>query len=196
MLEKQLLLRVDSEIAQWQTCICGFGPVAAAASTARLLQIEKPDTVVLAGIAGSLNENEFAVGSARQFQRFMLEGVGVGGGKNFSGSREIELPQWISDNDEKIYDEIDLSHGEDNASALLTVCAASGDALHAGQRKQRFPDAIAEDMESFAVVLACVMANTPLIVVRGCSNIAGDRNKSNWRFEAAASAVVKLLAEI
>ncbi len=40
---------------------------------------------------------------------------------------------------------------------------------------------MAEDMEAFAVALACQLHSIDLTVVRGISNLAGDRDKSRWQ---------------
>jgi len=43
------------------------------------------------------------------------------------------------------------------------------------------------------VAMACKLARIPLIVIRGISNIAGDRNKANWNVKAALKAAVELV---
>lgn len=195
--EQELLARAGVGFGDWRVLICGFGPIAAAASTARLLATEKPAQVVLAGIAGSLNEQEFPPGAARWFNHFIVEGVGVGhAGDYYLSPREMDLPQFVAENGKKIFDEIDLSSEAENRSTLLTACAASANEAHANMRRSQFPDAIAEDMEAFAVALACVQADVRLSVVRGCSNVTGDRNKANWRFQAAATAIARELNEL
>ena len=55
-------------------------------------------------------------------------------------------------------------------------------------RRERFPDAVAEDMEGFAVAVACTLAGVPLRVVRGISNLVGDRDPKHWRIPAALAA--------
>ena len=62
-----------------------------------------------------------------------------------------------------------------------------------------FPAAAAEDMEGFAVALACRLACVPCTIVRGISNTVGDRDTTRWQttaaLEAAAGIVRRLLAE-
>ena len=65
------------------------------------------------------------------------------------------------------------------------MCAASASASEVSVKKQLCPDAIAEDMEGFAVAAACLMNMVPWGIVRGISNHAGDRVKSNWQVAKA-----------
>jgi nucleoside phosphorylase len=82
-------------------------------------------------------------------------------------------------------------------SLLVTVAAASANFDQADQRRERYPNASAEDMEGFSVAAACHLANTPLTIIRGISNLAGERTKSQWRVEEAmrsvAAHVLKLM---
>ena len=79
-------------------------------------------------------------------------------------------------------------HDPARPALLLTTCAASDSAAHAASRRARFPDALAEDMEGFAVALACRLAGVPLSIVRGMSNVAGERDPERWRIPAALAA--------
>jgi futalosine hydrolase len=49
-------------------------------------------------------------------------------------------------------------------------------------------------MEAFSVALACRMAKVPLTVIRGISNMAGDRDKANWNVTGALEAAAELVA--
>jgi futalosine hydrolase len=63
-------------------------------------------------------------------------------------------------------------------------------------RKQAFPAAMAEDMEGFAVAFACRLRGVPVDVVRGISNVAGDRDKSRWEVAAAVESAGRLALQI
>jgi len=173
--------------------ICGFGPVAAAARTAQLLEKLKPGRVVLCGIAGSFDESKFPVGSATVFGEVAIDGVGAGQGENHLLPPALGFPQWPGSEDTQVAP-IELSlalfTGSDGASVergplLLTTCAASISESEARMRLERFPDAVAEDMEGFAVAMACALARIPLTIVRGFSNVVGDRDSRNWRIPSA-----------
>lgn len=80
-------------------------------------------------------------------------------------------------------------------NTLLTVCAAAGDRADAERRAELFPDATAEDMEGFGVAIACRLAGTPLAIVRGISNAAGNRDRAQWRVEQALRSASELVLE-
>ena len=50
-------------------------------------------------------------------------------------------------------------------------------------------------MEAFGVAMACQMQNVDIEVIRGFSNLAGDRNKANWQIDRALTAAVELLVQ-
>jgi nucleoside phosphorylase len=79
---------------------------------------------------------------------------------------------------------------------LLSVAAASASRYEAGQRARAYPDALAEEMEAFAVALAARLAGVPLTVIRGVSNVAGDRNATHWRIPDALAAVRAVLEQV
>ena len=75
---------------------------------------------------------------------------------------------------------------------LVSVAASSGNVEQAHQRLRRFPQAVAEDMEGFAVALACQLADVPLIVIRGISNTVGNRDIQTWQTTDALHAAATL----
>jgi futalosine hydrolase len=176
--------------------LCGFGPVAAGIRTAQLITKFQPKAVLLVGIAGSFRA-DLPVGSASCFSRIVCYGVGAGGGSRFKTAGELGWPQWLdSESGQSIGDLISVANEGDPHKSdrlLLTACAASESADDVVNRLHKFPEAVAEDMEAFSVAMACQMAEIPLTVVRGISNIAGDRNKSNWNINGALTAAAELV---
>ena len=186
--------------------LCGFGPVAAAARTAQLLGEHKPERVLLVGIAGRLDDR-LAVGNAYRFDRVACYGIGAGSGGEFVPAATLGWQQWPGDAGDasdqtgsQIGDVISCAAGGraggGRADLLLTVCAASASAEDVRLRRQVFPDAVAEDMEGFAVSLACQLRGVPVDIVRGISNAAGDRDKSHWQVTAALKAAGRLALAI
>lgn len=185
--------------------LCGFGPIAAAARTAELLTILRPSRVVLVGIAGTYEPDLLPIGRALAFDAVAVEGIGAGEGRDLVGPAALGFPQWPGGGGaEAIHDRIVLAAGRasgpgaspDPASLrdpartalLLSTCAASASAQQAALRRERFPEALAEDMEGFAVALACALAGVPCQIVRGISNVVGDRDPAHWRIPAALAA--------
>jgi futalosine hydrolase len=177
--------------------LCGFGPVAAASRAAQLVAELKPSRVFLVGIAGTFDPDGLAVGEAYEFGAVAIDGVGVGEGASLATPPALGFPQWpgsTASGVAPIFDRIPLAvpAGARHAGLLLTTCAASADAAQASVRRERFPDAAAEDMEGFAVATACAMAAVPVRIIRGISNVVGDRDASHWRIPSALAAARRL----
>jgi len=176
--------------------VCGFGPITSGICATRLINLHTPDSVVLVGIAGSLHP-DLRIGMASGFSSIGCYGIGAGSGSEFQTAAELGWNQWAdSDSLQTFDDTIQIRNTFEDAVAdapmLLTVCAASANAADVSDRLYRFPHAVAEDMESFSVAVACRMADIPLTVIRGISNMAGDRNKANWDVATALKAAAGL----
>ena len=198
-LEQQAIqadLPCDSGDQLWIQC-CGFGVIAAAACSAELIFRYRPDRVLLIGIAGSLSDR-VAVGQAYRFDRVVCYGVGAGTGASHQSAGVLGWMHFQRPSESlSISDHIDLhccSAADESVqpSTLLTCCAASADPADVQHRLDAYPRATAEDMEGFAVAVACQLAGVPLDIVRGISNRAGDRDKSRWQIDLALSSAARL----
>ncbi len=174
---------VDSKTVQ----LCGFGPITAAAGCARLVTKIQPQRVMLIGIAGGYRAE--TLGSALRFGSVGCYGVGIGSGDSFRTSVEIGWPQ-VENSSNDVIPLRDQQHG-----MLLTCCSAAAGSVDVDLRLKRFPTAEAEDMEGFGVALACQHDQVPLTIVRGISNIAGQRDHSEWQIPTALEAAAALAIE-
>ena len=170
--------------------LCGFGPVVAAARSAELLGRHQPDQVLLLGIAGSYVGAELA--KTYRFASVGCYGIGVGTGAEFQTAQKMGWANWAGDQQSDPIEDVITIADQKDSHQLLSVCAASKTKDDVAQRREAFPNAIAEDMEGFAVAAACRLAKTPLTIVRGISNVAGDRDKSNWKIKEAMIAAWEL----
>jgi len=182
--------------------LCGFGPVLAAARAARLIAEHRPARVLLVGIAGRFADR-LAVGEAYAFERVACHGVGAGSGDAFIPAEALGWPQWPGegvDSATRIEDVLPCSTGRiaaaTRAGLLLSACSVSACEADVVARLRLFPDAVAEDMEGFAVAAACRLGGVPLDIVRGISNTAGDRDLSHWQIDAACRAAASLVATL
>lgn len=177
--------------------ISGFGPIVAAARTAALLARIRPSRVYLLGIAGAYDADAHAPGEALVFSSVGVDGVGAGRGQDFLSPPRLGFPQWPGSTDGRADDVIELCcppHRDDGM--LLTTCAAAACAEETRERIERYPQAVAEDMEGFGVALACATEKVPLTIVRGISNRVGDRDASRWKIPAALAAARRVLLEL
>jgi len=183
--------------------LCGFGMAVAAARTAQLVAELSPARVLLVGIAGRLDDR-LSLGEAYRFEKVSCYGIGVGTGSDFLSAESLGWQQWPGDPPAPavaIGDTLSCSTAADGveprSEQLLTVCAAAASEADVVARKRMFPDAAAEDMEGFAVAVACQLERVPFEIIRGISNTAGDRNKAHWQvtgaLEAAAELAVRMM---
>jgi len=194
---------VSSGCAPVAVAVCGFGPVAAAARTAHLIAEHRPQAVVLVGIAGRLSAR-LALGQAYAFDRVACHGIGVGSGDAFVPAGMMGWLQWpgaATDAATRIGDVLPCTSGRPLAAAhrgdlLLSGCSASAGDADVQIRLRLHPEAVAEDMEGFAVAAACRLAGVPLDIVRGISNTAGDRDPSHWHVDAACRAAADVAAQL
>jgi len=173
---------------------CGFGLVAAAARTAGLIAEHDPQRVILIGIAGTLT-GECAIGSAYRFGRVICDGIGVGTQLDHQSASEMGWNHY-QDIDSGVVVSDGIAFASESTRQLLSVAAASRSLEESHHRSIRYPAAVAEDMEGFAVAAACQIAGKPLEMIRGISNQAGNRDHSTWQIEAALRSAAALVAEL
>lgn len=171
----------------------------------QLLAKHQPTQVILVGIAGGLQPS-LAVGTARCFRRVACDGIGAGTGSSHKSAGEIGWKHWApvssagSAGQTSLGDALPLAPQlvgpSELGGVLLTVCAASANTSDVAMRRERYPDASAEDMEGFGVAVACHFGDVPLQIIRGISNHAGDRDKNNWRIHQALNAASDLTLKI
>ena len=174
--------------------LCGFGPIAAAARTANLLSTCEPTRCLLVGIAGTYDASSCPVGEAFAFSSVGCFGIGAYEDSQLLLPSSIGIPQW-KDEQIEVNDKIDLDSSAFKLTRphLLTVCAAAGNYADVEDRTTLFPKSNAEDMEGFGVALACKLAGIKVSIVRGISNLAGDRDKKNWDIDKALKSLVPFI---
>jgi futalosine hydrolase len=157
-------------------CACGFGLAAAGAGAAHAIATHRDDAgggVILAGAAGTYDPGRLAIGAALDAGAVRIDGIGAGGaGPAALGFAESDV--------------IALSGA---GGELLSVAEAAATPADAAARSARHPAAVAEEMEGFAVAVAASLFGVPLRIVRGASNMAGDRDHASWRLADALAAV-------
>lgn len=208
-IERRLLMPSLAALSRADTAVelCGFGIVAAAARTAQLIAGLRPRRVILVGIAGRLDDR-LALGTATLFESVACHGIGVGSGPAFVPAATLGWQQWPGDAGDGDAGDGDVlpcavpDGGEpDRASLprerlLLTVTAAAAGPDDVSFRKAIYPEASAEEMEGFAVALACRLFRIPCTIIRGISNTAGDRDKAHWQIEAPLAAAADLVLRL
>jgi adenosylhomocysteine nucleosidase len=137
--------------------ICGVGPVEAAVNVTRALSVEKPDFVVSLGSAGSrtLEQAEVFQIASVSYRDMDASPLGFEKGRTpfLDHPAEIELPVRIE--------------------GLPGVRLSTGGNIVSGTAYDAI-DADMVDMETFAILRACMMFGVPLVGLRGVSDGAAD----------------------
>ena len=79
---------------------------------------------------------------------------------------------------------------------FVTVSQVSADPWAARRMTLRFQGALAENMEGAAAAHVALRFGIPFLEFRGISNMAGNRNKKNWRLRQAAEQSEKVAIDL
>lgn len=162
-----------------QVRLCGFGLAEAGARAGHAIAScgPLPGRIVLVGIAGTYDGDRWPPGSAVVGGSVRLDGIGAGG----------QTPSGLG------FAETDLLPLDGAGPEILSVAEASADSAQARARHAHFPAAAVEEMEGFAVAVAAAAFGVPLRIIRGVSNLAGDRERDRWQIPAALRAAAAAL---
>lgn len=179
---------------------CGIGKVASAVATAMLITECQPDYVINTGSAGGfdqhLNIGDVVIGEAAIHNDVDLTHFGYQIGQ-CAGMPEVYHC------DRTLLQVAKQAAGHIQQFQYKTGLICSGDSFigsddAADELKQRFPRAIATEMESAAIGQACYLLNTPFIVIRSLSDIAGKTSSVSFNeyLEQAAKHSAELVMGI
>lgn len=177
-----------------RAALVGFGPAAAGALAALALAGARPERAVLVGIGGTLDPARLPVGRLCAGTRVVFADLGVLRGGAWRGPAALGIEQAPARPPYgAVVEELELAAPPGSPDVLpgplLTVARASGSLEEAEVRRTAWPDALVEDMESFAVALAASRLGVPLEVVRAVSNRAGEPDRARWDVEGALAAL-------
>lgn len=156
----------------------GVGPIRAAATTARLLALHTPKSVVLIGTAGTYRRDHGtpSVIVARK--------VGWGHTATLCGVGYVPLPPDPLWTDPGLRTVCDTSLAD-----VLTVGAITTDPTIARTWSEEWD---VENMEAYGVALAAAQAGVPFLAVLGITNQVGPDAHAQWKtHRAAAEAMVQ-----
>lgn len=164
--------------------VVGIGLVSAAVALGCFLTTIRPDQVIVVGSAGAMPGSGLKVGDVAVASSETLSELGLCTGKGIGDAATLGLPglhQEVSFDQDLAKCLLHEVQGSFRGATgpLLTVAGVSSDPAHADHRAKTF-HSIVENMEGYAVALACRMFGVPGGEVRGISNQAGVRDKSRW----------------
>ncbi|SDD90574.1 futalosine hydrolase [Glycomyces harbinensis] len=175
--------------------VCGVGPAAAAAATARAIADNSGmgrayDVVVNAGICGAF-EGRAAIGDVLIATDSVHAELGVALPWRFQPIDEIGFGTNRIGCNTVLTVAVEGVRGE-----ILTLASITGSDGLAAQLAHRYPEAIGEAMEGFGVATAAQQAGLPFAEIRTVSNFIGDREVGNWDWDAALKSLTTAIREL
>ena len=178
----------------------GPGMANAAAACAAAIERFQPLRIFNTGICGVYAQDRTLLGTAVTGEQAIFADTGAVSVRDFTSLRDMDL-RLASPAGNDIFNILKLDCAaapKDIVRAdFLTVAAVSGSRAAADKLRRRFPPAagtlLCEDMESAAVGLVALRAGIPCTVVRGISNLCGERDHGRWDIRGAARSAQETL---
>ncbi|MGH7737565.1 MAG: hypothetical protein ACREMP_06830 [Candidatus Tyrphobacter sp.] len=169
--------------------VTGIGPVEAAAHVARALARSAYELVVSAGVAGAY-DRDLEIGSGVVVAQETLE-LNAENGDALSLPAERSLVQHAT-SDVDCVNRL-VARGFRSVRGVTSARVTATDAT--AQRMLSLGAQI-ESMEGFAVLRAAALAGVPAVEVRGISNYACERSRSQWDFAAGVRGLAAVLRAV
>ncbi|AWL12981.1 Adenosylhomocysteine nucleosidase [Saliniradius amylolyticus] len=153
----------------------GIGKVAATLATALMIQCYKPDYVVNTGSAGGfdarLNIGDLIIASAVQHHDVDVTHFGFEHGQVFGLPKLFPCDQRLIHAAQHAAETITDIHSQTGLIGTGDSFIGCDEAV--GRVRGRFPELCAVEMEGAAIGQACYQLQTPFVVIRALSDIAG-----------------------
>ncbi len=175
---------------------------AAAAAAAAIVQFQ-PGRIFNTGICGVYASDRALVGTAVMGEHAIFADTGAAEAGGFACLQDMGLPL-ASPGGKPLYNSISLDCPAASSAIaradFLTVATVSGSPAAAAELSGRFPPPagrlVCEDMESAAVGLIALRSHIPCTIVRGISNVCGERDHAKWNISGAARAAQETLCTL
>lgn len=201
---EQMAVPVPVRGRPWLVCITGVGPVNAALAMGLILA-RHPDihAVLNMGLAGTFDTARAPLGSAVLITEEIWPEYGLADDTGVDAAG-LGFPQW-EEGSRQVVDRLPLSaplealglHAPSQLihGASLTVAGVTNSPARAARLHRRY-NALTENMEGFAVALACARQGVPLLEMRTISNRVGSRAPADRNFGGALAQLGTVLASL
>ncbi|MBF0344908.1 MAG: futalosine hydrolase [Nitrospirae bacterium] len=176
----------------------GMGKVNAAHICTLAIERHCPDLVISIGICGAYPGTDIQIGDVAIAEREVYGDEGVVLKDGFHGLEKIGIALFkdadmeffnVFEFDRRLIDNVFKGLSASGMfrytkGTFLTLSTCTGTLERALQLKEMF-DPICENMEGAAIAHVCAISHTPLLEIRGVSNIVEDRDMSKWNIEQA-----------
>ena len=175
---------IEGEIGNHRVILVksGIGKVNAAMATTLLLEKYKPDIVLNTGSAGGFDSSH-DVGTVVISNEVRHHDVDVTAFGYEYGQVPGQPAGYLAD--KNLVDLARKAVDDIGKHSQVTGLIASGDAfmndpIHVEEVRKRFPSMIAAEMEAAAVAQVCHQFDTPFVVIRALSDIAGKESSISF----------------
>ena len=164
----------------------GVGPVNAAHATTVAILQERPDAIIVCGVAGAYTAAGLQIGDVASASAEIYGDLGAQSPAGFLDMKALGFP--VVSAPAVLFNELPMqllltSH----AARFVTVSTCTGTDAMADLIQARTGGAV-ESMEGAAVAHVAHMHGIPVGEVRGISNLVTNRDTKSWRLREAASA--------
>lgn len=187
-------------------CLTGVGPVAAGVHLGRLLGAGGIAGVVNLGLAGSFDLARAPLGAPVAATAELFPEYGLLGADGAVDPWGLGFPQCVLGG-EPVHDRLALDPAGAAAALGLalpetavfgesaTVASVAAAPARSAAAK-RLPQPLTENMEGFALALACAATGLPFVELRVVSNRVGARPPRDWDLAGACAALGRIAARL
>lgn len=172
-------------------CVTGVGPVNAAHSATVAILRDRPDAIVVCGIAGAYPSSGLAVGEVVCASSECYGDLGADSPSGFLDMEALGFP--VVAGPPPVYNTMPLHVfplGRRVPHVTVSTCTGTDAAARAIEART---GGAVENMEGAAVAHVGLLHGVPVGQVRGISNIVTTRNPREWRIHEAALAAQQAL---
>ncbi|MEP4890133.1 MAG: 5'-methylthioadenosine/adenosylhomocysteine nucleosidase [Aliiglaciecola sp.] len=183
---------------------CGIGKVAASVATTILIDRFAPDFVVNTGSAGGFDKDlsigDLVIGTSVQHHDVDLTHFGYERGQTYGMPAIFPCEQRLIEAAEHAAK--DVVHVKSKRGLICTGDSFIGCDDAASRLRDLFPDMRAVEMEGAAIGQTCYMLDTPFVVIRSLSDIAGQTSSVSFKSyidqaaKNSAELVMSMIAEL
>lgn len=163
----------------------GVGPVNAAHAATLAIVQDKPDVIIVCGVAGAYPSSGLQIGDVVSAAAEIYGDLGAQSPSGFLDMEALGFPVVTAPT--VFFNELPLQVFPTNQVArFVTVSTCTGTDAVARAIESRTGGAV-ENMEGAAVAHVALIHGIPVGEVRGISNIVTNRDKKSWRLKDAAA---------
>ena len=190
----------------------GIGKTNASRGTTLLIEKFAPDIIIHLGVGGAYPSSGLKMGDIAIADEEIYGDEGILLADGFHTVEKIGIPFLIKAG-KQYFNEFPLdkklvkmalrisrvmyqaSRVAVKSGPFLTLSTCTGTLKRARELEKTF-HAICENMEGAAVAHVCAFYGTPMVEIRGISNIVGERDKRKWDINLAAENCQRLVMEL